>query len=192
MAINTMKDTICFLIGPMSPTLTTAMCFCLASCIARIVQQGVSRDTLGKISKRILSYFIFLLVANRMDAMGLSLLFGWQGTTQLLVAAWIAVTEVKNIFLLVKQFGEVEAPAIISERLNQMNPGMGYVDSQSLDEQIQNLKASMDKLKELAQLQTQNTTASTYITSVYVPPATFEPDMTTESDPVKPQACPGI
>ncbi|MDD3364966.1 MAG: hypothetical protein PHZ03_08305 [Syntrophomonas sp.] len=191
MAINTIKDTICFLIGPMSPTLTTAMCFCLASCIARIVQQGFSWDTLEKISKRILSYFIFLLVANRMDAMGLSMLLGWQGTTQLLVAAWIAVTEVKNIFILVKQFGEVETPTIISERLNQMQvgqiiPSMGCVDSQSLDEQIKNLKANMDKLKELAQLQTQNTTASSCITPVNVPPATFEPAMTTESKPVKP------
>ncbi|MEN6350628.1 MAG: hypothetical protein ABFD08_14680 [Syntrophomonas sp.] len=188
MAPNTIKETIFFLIGPMSPTLTTAVCFCLASCIARIVQQGFSGDTLSKISKRILSYFFFLLVANRMDAMELNLLLGWQGNTQILVAAWIAVTEAKNIFLLVKQFGEVEPPAIITERLNhaqfgQNSPQMSYVDSQNLDEQIRTLKANMDQLKEWAQLRTQNTTGNN-IAAVHVPAA--EPDIPSPSTPVKP------
>ena len=172
---DTLNNTVVFLIGPMSSTLTTAICFCLASSIARIVQQGLHRDTLVSISKRILSYFIFLLVANRMDAMGLNLLLGWKGNTQLLVAAWIAINELKNIFLLVKQFGEIEPPAIFSERLNQIQLGqisqpMSYVDSKSLDEQIKLLKANMDQLKTWAQLQTQNNAENNNATIINMPP----------------------
>ena len=171
MTINsTLRETIHFLIGPISPTLTTAMCFCLASCITRVVQQGFLGITLIKICKRILSYLMFLLIANRMDAMGLNMLLGWQGTTQLLVAAWIAITEVKNIFLAVKQFGEVDPPAIISERFSAVQIGLaGHVDSHNLDEQIRNLKENMDKLKELVQLQTHSTIAANN-TQILLPP----------------------
>ncbi|MDD3308078.1 MAG: hypothetical protein PHO29_13410, partial [Acetobacterium sp.] len=179
-ALKALNNTVSFLIGPMSPTLTTAVCFCLASSVARIVQQGLIWDTLTKISKRILSYFIFLLVANRMDAMGLNMLLGWQGNTQLLVAAWIAINELKNIFLLVKQFGEIEPPAIITERMDhlqmgQINKSAGYVDSESLDEQIKLLKANMDQLKALAQLQIQTTAAVNQATTAVNPAAADMP-----------------
>lgn len=193
-ALKTLNNTVSFLIGPMSPTLTTAICFCLASSVARIVQQGLFWNTLAKIGKRILSYFIFLLVANRMDVMGLNLLLGWQGNTQLLVAAWIAINELKNIFILVKQFGEIEPPAIISERMNQIEMGhinqpACYVDSESLDEQIKLLKANMDQLKALAQFQIQNAAAVNNATSANTAPSTAT-DRPDPAGPAKPHAYP--
>ncbi len=156
----TVYKIITFIIGPITPTLITAIFFCLGASGARLVQQGFKKEVLSKIFKRILSYFFFLMIANRLDSMGVNTLFGWQGTTQLLVAVWIAVTEVREIITIIKQFGEIELPPIMEDRLNQMeqgkvNPNSGYIDQHSLDEQIKYLMENMEKLKQLSQLQNQ-------------------------------------
>jgi len=178
-------EAIKFLIGPMSPTLTTAACFFGAACLANIIQDGVNKQIALKLFKKLFSYLIYLMVANRIDAMGLSLLFGWHGSTQLLVAAWIAVMEIKEIFAKVKVFGEIDIPPIIDQRLGQMqngqvNPGYGYVDSNVLDEQIKNLKQNMEKMKELNKLQNEANQMNSSIAAgpIYIPPVdNIDPNM---------------
>lgn len=153
-------EVILFIIGPNSQTLCTAAVFFGLGSVFKIKKEGLNRLSIDQVIKNGMSYLAYLIIANRLDAMGVNNLFGFQGSSQLLVAVWIAIRELRVIMGDIRAIGGVEPPPIMSDRMDQMergqvNPNSGYVDPQGLDEEILSLKNNLEKLKEVARLKSQ-------------------------------------
>jgi len=144
----------------MTSCLTTAISFFLISSVIRLVQQGLNKKTFAIILKRGITYLAYLAVAARLDTMGINNLLGWTGSSQFLVAIWVAAIEIKDIFKYVRTLSDIGGPPIMDGRLEQMeqgqvNPKTGYIDPISIDEQIIGLKDNLDKLHKVAELKNQ-------------------------------------
>lgn len=83
-----------------------------------------------EVLKKLLAYLAFLVIANRLDVLVVDSLFGWHGSSQMLVCLYIIGREVKFILTQVGLLG-VAPPPILERRINdlihgQTNPGYGY------------------------------------------------------------------
>lgn len=110
------------------------------------------REYLSGEFKKLIIYLVFVMIANRIDELAVGPLYGWNGSTQLLVSLGLIAKELKTAFELFDELG-VEVPFVLQKRTDQMyngdNPnGSMHIDPHTIDAKINELQQKLDRLKE--------------------------------------------
>lgn len=147
-----------FTIGPINSALWTVVGAMVFNAVGRLLSKEHPLIVLDNLAKRIFAYMVFIIIGNRIDAMGIDDLFGWAGSTQYLVILGLAAKEIMEILTTIQERWNIQVPFILNKRLDQVQrgdtmPDSNYIDSDALERRIESLKRNMEKLKELNKLE---------------------------------------
>lgn len=152
--LELMKKALLFLIGPPNNVLYAAATFFMVNGVLDFFRKHDPPKTKAAILRgnleKLLAYTAFLIIANRIDAMAIGHLFGWEGSTQLLVCIFLFAREVRLILDYIQGRG-IQIPFILDTRLTQMEKGE-LQSMQQGDEIMQRLASLQEKMAYLQSL----------------------------------------
>lgn len=141
--------------APLAPAISTLAVILFFGTVVDVLNATDKKEALVKSLKKIFAYFIFLVVAHRIDVLAVDRLFDWKGSTEYLVILGLAVREGKPLLIRIGAWAGVLPPELLTKRLDQMEQGKvsdSYIDSRELELKIQNLRENLDKLREYHRL----------------------------------------
>ncbi len=146
-----------FCIGPIDVTMLSFAGIIIINTISKIIDTKTVKPILEESLKAAFAYLVFIMIANRMDAAGITAAMGWK-STQYLVVIGLAAREAIDLLKRISTKWGIAIPGILDNRLSKIESGEveqspDYIDPVVLDQRIQNLKNNMDKIKELRRLE---------------------------------------
>lgn len=122
-SIALLKTVLLFLFGAPHKVMYTAMTFTGVNMILdffrRYEPPKTKKQVLKDFFKRLLAYIAFVVIGARLDSLMVDSLFGWEGSTQMLVCLYIAGREIRIILDYIRQQG-IDVPLILEQRAGQM------------------------------------------------------------------------
>lgn len=119
------------------------------------------KELLHEFLKRLLAYMAFIIIAARVDALGVDALYGWEGSAQFLVCLYVMAREIRVILNYIQQQG-IAIPGILDSRIGQMERDepennndfytmsmSAQVDPEDIDRKIQGIKSQLSEVERL-------------------------------------------
>lgn len=123
LVIEFLKKALLFLFGPPHNVLYSAAAFVGVNLVLDFFRKYEPpkkfKQIMHEFLKRLLAYMAFLIIANRVDALGVGMMFGWEGSTQLPVSLYIMAREIRVIFTFIREQG-IDIPGVLEQRTGQM------------------------------------------------------------------------
>jgi hypothetical protein len=144
-----------FLLGTLTTAFGTLFLLTIMNALLGILVAKNKKEAFALEWKRPVAYLLFYILAHRLDALLIDNLFGWKGSTKMLMILGLIGKDIRQILTRLGEWSGQIAPGILISRITQMekaNVNGEVVDGNALDQKIENLRKNLEKLKELNRL----------------------------------------
>lgn len=118
----------------------TAMCLNFILDFARKYEPPKAKKVIFKeIIKRTLAYFSFVIIAVRIDELGIADLLDWTGSTQYIVCLYIAAREIRFILDYIRQQG-ITIPGVLDARVGNIQDKTNAFTSTDTDRSSESIR----------------------------------------------------
>lgn len=117
----TISSVLLFVFGEFTKAFKTLLVFIPITTITLMFRSKKNQypKILKESLKKLIAYLMFIIIAVRIDDLAINALFGWEGTTQLLVCLGLIAKELRQMIINIEKMG-YKAPSVLTKRINEL------------------------------------------------------------------------